>query len=153
MLFAITVTGLMLWVSYSWMHGYAYEFLAILHAATVIFTLLYMPFGKFFHIFQRPAQLGVSFYRDVGKHSEQANCRRCEQPFASRLQVEDLINVEKQLGYSYEMPGSEAEHFQWFCPKCRRSMFALAQGATFEESEPWMQYMQKESAGDGNTTS
>ena len=152
MLFAITVTGLLLWISYTWMHGYAYDFLAILHAATVIFTLLYMPFGKFFHIFQRPAQLGVSFYRDVAKHSDQALCRRCEQPFASRMHVEDLIKVEKQLGYSYEMPGTAAEHYQWICPKCRRTMFALSQGAAFEESEPWMQYMQKEPAGDGNAT-
>ena len=58
-LFAISVTGLMLTASYTWMRGYAYEFLAILHAITVIFTLLWLPFGKFFHIFQRPAQLGV----------------------------------------------------------------------------------------------
>ena len=48
------------------MKGYAYDFLAILHAITVIFTLLWLPFGKFFHIFMRPAQLGVSFYKDVG---------------------------------------------------------------------------------------
>jgi hypothetical protein len=152
MLFAITVTGLLLWVSYSWMHGYAYEFLAILHAATVIFTLLYMPFGKFFHIFQRPAQLGVSFYRDVGTHSDQALCRRCGQPFTSRMHVEDLIAVERQLGYSYEMPGTDAGHYQWICPKCRRSVLALAQGAAFEASEPWMPYLQKEPAGDGHTT-
>jgi hypothetical protein len=26
---------------------------------TVILTLLWLPFGKFFHIFQRPAQIGV----------------------------------------------------------------------------------------------
>ncbi len=57
----------MLTASYTWMKGYAYDFLAILHAITVIFTLLWLPFGKFFHIFQRPAQLGVSFYKDVGR--------------------------------------------------------------------------------------
>ena len=62
-LFAISITGLMLTASYSWMRGYGYEFLAILHAITVIVTLLWLPFGKLFHIFQRPAQLGVSFYR------------------------------------------------------------------------------------------
>ena len=49
----------MLTASYTWMKGYGYDFLAILHAITVIFTLLWLPFGKFFHIFQRPAQLGV----------------------------------------------------------------------------------------------
>src|SRR5690606_20740390 len=40
MLFAISITGLMLTVSYTWMEGYAYDFLAIFHAITVIFTLV-----------------------------------------------------------------------------------------------------------------
>ncbi|HKX33010.1 MAG TPA: MFS transporter, partial [Blastocatellia bacterium] len=70
LLFAISATGLMLTASYTWMKGYAYDFLAILHAITVIFTLLWLPFGKFFHIFQRPAQLGVSFYQDAGAREE-----------------------------------------------------------------------------------
>ena len=65
LLFAVSVTGLMLTVSYTWMNGYGYEFLAIVHAVTVIFTLLWLPFGKFFLIFQRPAQLAVKFCRDV----------------------------------------------------------------------------------------
>lgn len=128
LLFAISVTGLMLTASYTWMKGYAYDFLAILHAITVIFTLLWLPFGKFFHIFQRPAQLGVHFYKEVGEREEPANCRRCGTPFTSRMHVEDLIRVEKQLGYNYEITDSQCEHYQWVCPPCRRSMFALAQG-------------------------
>ena len=72
LLFAISVTGLMLTASYTWMRGYAYDFLAVLHAVTVIVTLLWLPFGKLFHIFQRPAQLGVSFYKDAGARGEQA---------------------------------------------------------------------------------
>ena len=81
------------------MKGYGYEFLAILHAVTVIFTLLWLPFGKFFHIFQRPAQLGVEFYKDVGARGEPAHCRRCGHAFASQMHVEDLIDVERELGY------------------------------------------------------
>jgi hypothetical protein len=76
LLFAISVTGLMLTVSYTWMRGYAYEFLAVLHAMTVIVTLLWLPFGKLFHVFQRPAQLGVSFYQDAGARAEAASSRR-----------------------------------------------------------------------------
>src|SRR5206468_3352052 len=102
LLFAISVTGLMLTASYTWMKGYAYDFLAILHAITVIFTLLWLPFGKFFHIFQRSLQVGVGFYKEVDKQGEQACCRRCGQEFASRMHVEDLITVERQLGYQYE---------------------------------------------------
>ncbi len=129
LLFAISVTGLMLAASYTWMKGYAYDFLAILHAITVIFTLLWLPFGKFFHLFQRPAQLGVSFYKDVGRQLEQADCRRCGKPFASKMMVQDLIIVERELGFTYEMESKETEHYQWICPKCRRAMFGLSQGA------------------------
>jgi hypothetical protein len=129
LLFAISVTGLMLTASYTWMRGYAYDFLAIFHAITVIFTLLWLPFGKFFHIFQRSAQIGVSFYKDVGRQGEQAACRRCGEEFASRMHVEDLIEVEEQLGYRYEMPGTALEHYQWICPRCRRCALAVVQGS------------------------
>jgi nitrate/nitrite transporter NarK len=133
LLFAISVTGLLLTASYTWMKGYAYDFLAILHSATVILTLLYLPFGKFFHIFQRPAQLGVSFYKEAGAHSEQARCRRCHQPYASAMMVRDLMTVERELGFAYEMPASSGtEHYQQICPRCRRAMFGLAQSALWQ---------------------
>ena len=128
LLFAVSLTGLMLTASYTWMKGYAYNFIAILHAITVIGTFLWLPFGKFFHIFQRPAQLGVGFYKDVGSSEEPALCRRCGHAFTSRMHVEDLIDVERRLGYRYEIPDSPAEHYQWICPPCRRAMFAIAQG-------------------------
>lgn len=131
LLFAISITGLMLTASYEWMKGYAYDFLAILHAATVILTLLWLPFGKFFHIFQRPAQLGVSFYKDVGKRDERALCRSCGADFASAMHVRDLIEVERKLGYRYETD-NKAEHYQWICPQCRRRMLGVAQGEVWE---------------------
>jgi len=128
LLLAISVTGLMLTVSYTWMKGYAYSFLAILHAVTVILTLLWLPFGKLFHVFQRPAQLGVSFYNDAGNRTEQAACARCGRPFASVAMVRDLVPVERELGFRYEIPGP-VQHYQHICPSCRRVLFGLAQGA------------------------
>ena len=134
LLFAISVTGLMLTASYTWMRGYAYDFLAILHAATVIVTLLWLPFGKLFHVFQRPAQLGVGFYRDAGRREQQALCRRCRQPFASMPMVRDLTTVERELGFRYELP--DGGHYQDVCPKCRRALFGLAQGALWNPPSP-----------------
>jgi hypothetical protein len=127
LLFAVSVTGLMLTASYTWMKGYGFTFIAILHAVTVIATFIWLPFGKFFHIFQRPAQLGVGFYKDIGRAEEKAHCRRCGHAFTSRMHVLDLIEVERELGYRYDIPGSEAEHYQWICPPCRRTSFATAQ--------------------------
>jgi hypothetical protein len=124
--FAFDVRSL-LTASYTWMKGYGYDFLALAHAVTVIFTLIWLPFGKFFHIFQRPAQLGVGFYKDVGRQETQAECRRCGHPFTSRMPVEDLVRVERELGYRYEAEG-DVEHYQWICPRCRRALLAIAQG-------------------------
>src|SRR5262245_99417 len=133
LLFAISVTGLMLTASYTWMKGYGYDFLAILHAITVIVTLLYLPFGKLFHIFQRPAQIGVSFYKDAGRRGDQAACRRCGQPYAPAMMVRDLTTVERQLGFSYEMDRGGADHYQQICPRCRRALFGLAQTAAWSD--------------------
>jgi hypothetical protein len=133
LLAAISITGLMLTVSYTWLRGYAYDFLAILHAVTVIVTLLWLPFGKFFHIFQRPAQFGVGFYKDEGARGEQARCKRCDRPFAPAQMVRDLITVERQLGFRYEMAAGRAAHYQEICPACRRALFGLAQGALWTE--------------------
>jgi hypothetical protein len=118
------------------MHGYAYEFLAIVHAAAVIFALLWLPFGKFFHIFQRPAQLGVAFYKDAGARGEQASCRRCGEEYAPQLQVDDLIAVESRLGYSYELEG-DGDHYQRYCPRCRRVLIATAQSEAFRQAPGW----------------
>jgi len=132
LLFAVSLTGLMITASNMWLAGYAFTFIAILHAITVIGTFLWLPFGKFFHIFQRPAQLGVGFYKDMGAASEPAHCRRCGHAFTSRMKVEDLIQVERALGYSYETPGNEIEHYQWICPPCRRASLAIAQGMLWQ---------------------
>ena len=132
LLFAVSLTGLMLTASYTWMRGYAYDFIAILHAITVIVTFLWLPFGKFFHIFQRPAQLGVRFYKEVGEREEAADCRRCGQPFSSLMHINDLIQVEADLGYSYEIPNSEVGHYQGICPPCRRAAVAQAQGRLWQ---------------------
>lgn len=125
LLFMVAVTGLMLTVSAIWLHGHSYGFIALLHAFSVIVTLLYLPFGKFFHIFQRPANLGVQFYKQEGQETEQALCRRCETPYASLMHVNDLKTVLEELGMDYQIDADL--HYQEICPVCRRKMMALNQ--------------------------
>ncbi|MBZ5586795.1 MAG: MFS transporter, partial [Acidobacteriia bacterium] len=126
MLFAISVTGLALTVSQEWLAGSAYSFLAILHAITVIAALLYLPFGKFFHIFQRPAQLGVKLYQDEGLKDAGAICARCGERYASRMHVDDLKAILPQLGFDYALAGP-AGNWQELCPACRRKTLSIAQ--------------------------
>lgn len=126
MLFAISITGLALTVSQEWLRGSAYSFLAILHAITVIAALLFLPFGKFFHIFQRPAQLGVKLYQEAGLQDPGAHCPRCGERFASRMHIEDLRAVLPQVGFDYAVPGPAA-HWQALCPACKRKSLSMAQ--------------------------
>jgi len=127
MLFAVSITGVFLTVSTHLMRGVHFGFLSQLHAVTVIFTLLYLPFGKFFHIFQRPAQLGVAFYKETGAKGEQARCARCGGAFASRMHIEDLKQIERELGIAYS--AVQGAHYQDVCPSCRRKNLALTQDA------------------------
>lgn len=133
LLFAICVTGLALTVSQEWMRGSAYSFLAILHAITVIAALLYLPFGKFFHIFQRPAQLGVKLYQDAGAEDAGAICARCGERFASRMHIDDLRAILPQLGFDYRVPGP-AGAWQELCPACKRKTLSSAQLRIREEA-------------------
>jgi hypothetical protein len=132
MLFAISVTGLALTASTIWLRGSFYGFLAILHAITVIGALLYLPFGKFFHIFQRPAQVGVKLYKDAGDRDEGAYCARCNRRYASQMQIADLQRVLPQLGFDYRIDGP-AGTWQGLCPECKRATIATAQLRIKEE--------------------
>jgi hypothetical protein len=133
LLFAISVTGLALTACTIWFRGAFYGFLAILHAITVVGGLLYLPFGKFFHIFQRPAQLGVKLYQQTGAADPGAICPRCGTRFASQMQVDDLRAVLPELGFDYSIQGP-ARHWQAICPACKRCSVAAAQLRAQEEA-------------------
>lgn len=126
-LFAVSVTGLALTASSLWMEGRFYVFLNTVHALTVILGLMYIPFGKLFHIFQRPANLGVAYYKREGAEGEHQRCARCGEPFASALQMTDLKEVLPQVGFDYAT--ADGGNYQDHCPPCRRKLVALAQSS------------------------
>jgi MFS transporter, NNP family, nitrate/nitrite transporter len=133
LLFAVSVTGVALTVSQLWLLGEMYSFIAITHAITVIAALLYLPFGKFFHIFQRPAQIGVKIYHEAGDAGEGADCARCGARFASRVHIDDLKQVLPQVGFDYTLQG-RVDHWQELCPACKRITLSLAQLHLKEDS-------------------
>jgi hypothetical protein len=87
---------------------------------------MYLPFGKLFHIFQRPANLGVVYYKREGADGPQQVCSRCAEPFAAQLQMSDLKEVLPAVGFDYDLP-HDAGSYQDHCPRCRRAVVALAQ--------------------------
>jgi hypothetical protein len=124
-LFAVSVTGLALTASNLWMDGRFYVFLNTVHALTVILGLMYLPFGKLFHIFQRPGNLGVAYYKQAAEAGPPQTCARCGDPFASALQMGDLKDVLPLVGFDYSLP--EGGNYQDHCPACRRRLVTLAQ--------------------------
>ncbi len=130
LLFSVSVTGLMLTASYKLMGGSHFSFLSLLHAFTVVLLLIYLPFGKLFHIAQRPAQLGVQFYKQEGARGEQALCARSMQPYQSQLHHDDLVDIMKEIGFDF------GEH-QNVSPEEKRKLIAINQ-ANLMEGNPFV---------------
>lgn len=124
MLIAISVSGLMLTASSLWFEGYMYGFISLSHQATVIMTLFYLPFGKLFHIVQRPASVGVELYQKHSQEAEQAVCPRCGTMFAGQMWIDDLKKVVGELGFDYRFENGHT--LQDYCPRCKRIMRGLS---------------------------
>jgi hypothetical protein len=126
LLFAIAVTGLALTASALWWEGRFYWFISLVHQVTVVGWLLSLPFGKFFHIVQRPASIGVTLYQTVnqdiehyGAQPQTGSCRRCGAPLPSQQFVDDLKATLADLGQRFDL-GPERGWLQEYCPTCKR---------------------------------
>ena len=124
LLIAICITGLMLTASSLWLHGYMYSFIALSHQAVVIMTLFYLPFGKLFHVIQRPASIGVELYQRRAREMPQAVCPRCHVEFVAELWLDDLKTVVDKLGFDYAM--TDGHVWQDYCPRCKRILRGLS---------------------------
>ncbi|MFF8379734.1 MFS transporter [Streptomyces sp. NPDC015661] len=121
-LIVISVTGLLLTFSSIFLHGGGYEFLAILHMVSVVFTLIYIPFGKFFHIVQRPAAVGMQLFKYTARREdgdEILTCRRCHEPIDTAPYVENLQGTMRDLDLGFD---------EWaeYCPRCKRVLRGTA---------------------------
>jgi hypothetical protein len=128
LLFAIAVTGLGLTASYEWWGGRFYWFLSLTHQVVVVTWLISLPFGKFFHIIQRPASIGVTLYQQVNQDVEHyapidghhaGVCRRCGQELPSPRFSADLTAILGDLGQDFEL-GNGRGRLQEYCPTCKR---------------------------------
>ena len=126
LLFAVSVTGLMLTVSERLMGGTHFSFLSLLHAFVVVLLLLFLPFGKLFHILQRPAQIGVAFYKEEGLRGPQALCSRSGVAYQSQLHHDDLVSTMKEIDLDF------GAH-QNLAPPEKIRLFALNQLALLDE--------------------
>ena len=129
LIFAVTATGFALTVSYKFLAGRGHGLWAIVHMASVVALLIYIPYGKLFHMFQRTCSLCVSRYKKAGATGPRAHCRSCGGDFASQMHVDDLKVVLDELGFNYRFGTPRGRvHYQDICPACRRRLLALNQG-------------------------
>ncbi|MEP4375265.1 MAG: MFS transporter [Algoriphagus sp.] len=132
LLIAISVTGLGISYDYSFLQGKTYQFMAVTHAITVILFLVWIPFGKFFHIFQRLAQLGANLYKYEGKKQGMAVCPHTKEEFATQLHINDLKDVTKELGFNFTLKDGKS-HLD-LSPEGKRAALAKAHFEVRKES-------------------
>jgi hypothetical protein len=124
LLLAVSLTGLGITLDYRFMGGTAHQFMAITHAVTVILFLVWLPFGKFYHIIQRPAQLGVALYKAEGARGPAAVCPHTGEAFTSQLHIDDLKQVAAELGFDYGLKNGSSHLDR--SPRGKRAAIAAA---------------------------
>lgn len=119
LLVAVSLTGLLLTASVRWLDGRNFGTLAFLHEVTVILLLLSLPFGKLFHIVQRPAQAGATLYREEGEAAGLLPCAACGRDHIRPNQRQDLERLWEELDLKGAVHPNGAHHLD-LCPACKR---------------------------------
>ncbi|HEY3270204.1 MAG TPA: hypothetical protein VGJ89_03235 [Geothrix sp.] len=127
LLIAVSMTGLLLTASEKWLQGRNFATLSFLHELTVILLLLGLPFGKLFHVVQRPAQVGVTIYKAEGEAEGRLPCKSCGAPFIRANQRRDLEALWTVLELDGARHSASVHHLD-LCPRCKRRLVAKAQG-------------------------
>lgn len=136
LLLAISLTGLMLTFSSYALRGYGYAEMSLIHALTVALTLVYLPFGKLFHIFVRPARLAVTLYRQANDAAAPALCGVCGEAYAGALHVADMKEILRQVELDWHLEGP-VEHYSHVCPRCRRRLLGASHGRIMGIPDPY----------------
>jgi hypothetical protein len=120
----VAITGLGLSLNYKFMNGKAFEFMAVSHAFFVIVFLIWIPFGKFFHIIQRPAQIGAHIYKEIGKNTGMQVCKHTKKEYTTRLHVTDLKEITTELGFNLQ--NNAGDSLLEYSPEGKRDLLAIA---------------------------
>jgi hypothetical protein len=103
LLMAIAVTGLALTFDSALLGGAYYWYISLTHETVVVLWLLSLPFGKFFHLIERPATVGIELYWRTGENTELQHCARCGEAFAPTRFIQDLKHTLYNVGENYSL--------------------------------------------------
>lgn len=109
LLIAIAVSGLALTADSAWLGGAYYWYISLAHEAIVVLWLISLPFGKFFHIIERPATVGIELYWHTGQNTQKQKCARCHEEYAPARFIQDLKRTLYDVGENYTIRESPVE--------------------------------------------
>ncbi|WP_332632370.1 MFS transporter [Halalkalibacter flavus] len=121
----VTVSGLILTVSYKFLGGWMHNYLALIHQITVVIFLVYFPFGKLFHLPVRPLATAVpmNYQEVVGVDTRE--CKSCQSPYSNDDQINDVKEI---LGVqSFDLQLADGSYLADYCPSCRRRIRVMKQ--------------------------
>jgi len=118
LLLAVTVSGLLLTVSYKFLNGIGHRQLVVLHEVIVVLGLLWVPFSKLFHIEVSPATVALDVAEGAG-FVEPSRCSRCGETLSAVWTPRDLQGALASAGVQMSGDSANAEVLA-LCPSCRR---------------------------------
>ncbi|RBW68356.1 respiratory nitrate reductase subunit gamma [Bacillus taeanensis] len=125
LLLAVTVTGLVLTISYTLLDGFMHHYLTLIHQITVVVMLIYFPFGKLFHLPIRPLTTAVPLnYQEQLKIDTRA-CKKCSTVYSSDDQIDDvkaILHVQQ-----FDLKLADGTYLADYCPACRRRIRVMKQ--------------------------
>ncbi|MEB1805947.1 MAG: MFS transporter [Bacillaceae bacterium] len=125
MLLAVTVSGLLLTVSYKFLGGFIHSYLALFHQFTVVIFLVYFPFGKLFHLPIRPLAVAVPMNYQEQLKVDTRPCKKCGTTYSSDDQIDDVKDI---LGaQAFDLQLKDGSYLADYCPSCRRRMRVMSQ--------------------------
>ncbi|MED4017479.1 MFS transporter [Sutcliffiella cohnii] len=125
LLLAVTVSGLVLTVSYAFLNGFLHHYLTLIHQVTVVMLLVYFPFGKLFHFPIRPLATAVPMNYQEELKVDTRECAKCKTTYSSDDQISDVKAI---LGaQSFDLKLADGTYLSDYCPACRRRIRAMKQ--------------------------
>lgn len=125
LLLAVTLSGLLLTVSYTFLQGWGHHYMTLIHQVTVVIMLIYFPFGKLFHLPIRPLATAVPMNYQEEVKVDSRPCKKCGTTYSSDDQIADVKAI---LGaQSFDLQLADGSYLADYCPSCRRRIRVMKQ--------------------------
>ncbi|MCA1030307.1 MFS transporter [Bacillus timonensis] len=125
LLLTVTLTGLVLTVSYTFLDGWMHHYMTLIHQISVVILLIYFPFGKLFHLPIRPLATAVPMNYQEEVRIDTRACLKCSTKYSNDDQISDVKDILAIQKFDLKM--SDGTYLADYCPSCRRRIRVLKQ--------------------------